>query len=509
MSRRKHQIEAYFRHGTQLHAAGRLVEAEQVYRQILAAAPSHADSPHMLGMLALQANQPGIALQWIDRAIAVRPGNAIYHVNRASALLAIGETAAAATACRHALTLKRNCAEACQVLGHALSDLGRPDEAIAAYRDAMRYHPALPDLHSHLGLALRHAGRQEEAAVELRVAVERKPQDAQAQGNLAGVLKELGHLDEAEALYRDALRRQADDPTQHYNLSLILLLAGHLREGWSEYEWRFRAGAAQIPACAQPRWEGEPLAGRTLLIRAEQGFGDVIQFCRYAPLVTGGRVILEVHPQLRRLIGNLRGVEHVVAVDETSPAFDLYVPLLSLPRLVGAADAAGPYIGGEPDRVAAWRERLGSLGFRIGVAWQGNPASPAEHGRSYPLAHLRALAERPGVRLISLQKYHGLEQLAAAEFRIETPELDAGPDGFVDTAAVMQSLDLIVTSDTSVAHLAGAMGRPVWLALQHVPDWRWLLTGEDCAWYPTMRLFRQTARGDWSGVFARMAEQLR
>jgi tetratricopeptide (TPR) repeat protein len=508
MSRRKHQIEAFFRQGTQLHADGRFAEAEQVYRQLLAAVPSHADSQHMLGMLALQAKQPGIALEWIDRAIAARPANAIYQVNRASALLAIGETAAAEAACREALKLKRNSAEACQVLGHALCDLGRPEEAIAAYRDAMRYNAALPDLAGHLGLALRQAGRQEEAAAALRQAVARAPQDMQALGNLAGVLKELAHPDEAESLYREALRRQPNDPAQHYNLSLALLLAGRFAAGWSEYEWRFRAGAARMPDCRQPRWEGEPLAGRTLLIRSEQGLGDAIQFCRYAPLVTGGHVILEVHRPLCRLLGTLRGIQRVVPIGDPPPPFDLYVPLLSLPRLLDEAATPVPYLGAEPDLVAAWRDRLGSHGFRIGVAWQGNPASLAEHGRSYPLADLRPLAERPGVRLISLQKYHGMEQLADAGFAIETPELDTGPDGFVDTAAVMQSLDLIVTSDTSVAHLAGAMGRPVWVALQHVPDWRWLLAGEDCRWYPTMRLFRQTRRGDWDAVFARMAEQL-
>ena len=187
-------------------------------------------------------------------------------------------------------------------------------------------------------------------------------------------------------------------------------------------------------------------------------------------------------------------------------------PLLSLPRLLDEAATPVPYLAAEPDLVAAWRDRLGSHGFRIGVAWQGNPASLAEHGRSYPArATCGRWRERPGVRLISLQKHHGMEQLAARRrFAIETlgETWTPGPMAFVDTAAVMQSLDLIITSDTSVAHLAGAMGRPVWVALQHVPDWRWLLDGEDCRWYPTMRLFRQTRRGDWDAVFARMAEQL-
>jgi hypothetical protein len=183
---------------------------------------------------------------------------------------------------------------------------------------------------------------------------------------------------------------------------------------------------------------------------------------------------------------------------------------MSLPLLLPPPPADAPYLAAEPDRIAAWRDRLGGVGLKVGVAWQGNPDSQAELGRSYPIACLRKLAALPGVRLISLQKHHGLDQLAldAGELRIETPELDAGPDAFVDTAAVMQNLDLIVTSDTSIAHLAGALGRPVWVALQHVPDWRWQLGRDDCPWYPSMRLFRQPRHGDWEGVFTRIAEAL-
>jgi tetratricopeptide (TPR) repeat protein len=512
MSKRKHAIEAFFQSGVRLHGAGRLQEAEQVYRQVIASAPGHAGSFHMLGVIASQCGQPEAAVACIDRAIALQPSAAIYHVNRASALLALGRLDAAQDGCRAALRLKRNCAEACQVLGHVLSDLGRPEEAIAAYNEALRHKPDLPDLYNNLGLALRQADRLEAAAEALRAAIRRAPQDAQAQGNLAGVLKELGRLPDAEANYREALHRQPDDAGLHLNLAVVLLLAGRFTEGWEEYEWRFRAGAARLPPCDQPQWNGEPLAGRTLLIRAEQGMGDTIQFCRHVPLAAGGRVIFEVQPGLRRLMSHLPGISEVVTVGETLLRFDLYCPLLSLPRLLGNQGAPVPYLTAEPDRVALWRDRLGTGGYRVGIAWQGNPASAAERGRSVPLEHFLPIAQIPGVRLISLQKHHGLEQLDAAPagLRIETlgDDFDGGPDAFIDTAAVMQSLDLVVTSDTSVAHLAGALGRPVWLALQHVPDWRWLLESDESAWYPTMRLFRQTERGDWGGVFARIAERL-
>jgi hypothetical protein len=202
----------------------------------------------------------------------------------------------------------------------------------------------------------------------------------------------------------------------------------------------------------------------------------------------------------------------ILAVGSPLPPFDMHVPLLSLPRLLGMPAPSPPYLTAEADRVARWRDRIGTHGLRIGIVWQGNPASPAERGRSIPLREFLPLARVPGVRLISLQKYHGLDQLAAAptEMRIEKlgDDFDAGAGAFVDTAAVMQCLDLIVTSDTSVAHLAGALGRTVWLGVQRVPDWRWLLDGETSPWYPTMRLFRQKTPRDWSDVFARMAGAL-
>lgn len=510
MSRRKHQIEAFFQQGRQLHAAGRLPEAEQVYRQILAVAPRHADSLHMLGVLAMQVGQPKGALQCIDQALAVQPDVAIFHVNRAAALLALGDAAAAVEGCRTALRHKRNCAEAFQVLGHALADLGRPEEAVAAYQDALKHGPNLPDLHNNLGLALRRAGRAEDAAAALRQAVARAPQDELAHSNLAGVLKELGELDAAEQHYRTALARRPDDAMLRFNLAVVLLLAGRWDAGWDAYEARFGAGVSRLPALPQPRWTGEKLAGRTLLVRAEQGFGDMFQFCRYLPAITGGRVVLEVHQPLRRLMASLHGPDAVIGVDDARPAFDLQIPLLSLPRLFPPPDPT-PYLQAEPALVADWRERIGAEGFRIGIAWQGNPSSEAEFGRSVPLRHFAPLAALPGVRLISLQQRHGTEQLAEVPFadRIETPALDAGGDAFVDTAAVMQSLDLIVTSDTAIPHLAGALGRPTWVALKHVPDWRWMLGRPDSPWYPTMRLFRQPSRGNWDAVFADIAQAVR
>jgi tetratricopeptide (TPR) repeat protein len=510
MSKRKHAIEAYFQSGLRLHRAGRLQEAEQVYRQVLAASPAHADSLHMLGVIATQCGQPDAALSCFNQAIALKPSVAMFHVNRAAALLALRQLDTALAACQQALRLKRNCAEAYQVMGHVLSDLGRPEEAVAAHRDALRHKMDLPDGHNNLGLALRQAGCLEEALAALRQAVKHAPADPVAQGNLASVLKELARLDEAEACYRAALGERPDDPVLHVNLGFVLLLAGRFEAGWQEYEWRFRAGAAHIPPCAQPRWNGDDLAGRRLLIRAEQGMGDTIQFCRFVPIAAQrGEVALEVQPGLRHLISGVLDERQIVTVGQPLPPFDVWCPLLSLPHLLGMEALQPPYLAADADRVAAWRARIGTHGRRIGIAWQGNPTSAAERGRSVPVREFLPLAQVPGVRLLSLQKHDGLDQLTSLpeELRIETlgDDFDAGSEAFLDAAAVMQCVDLVVTSDTSVAHLCGALGRPVWVALQHVPDWRWQLDGETCAWYPTMRLFRQPKRGDWASVFARIA----
>jgi tetratricopeptide (TPR) repeat protein len=513
MNRPMHAIETYYQNGLKLHGAGRLPEAEQAYRQVLAAQPGHADAMHMLGVLASQCGQPQAALACLDQAIALKPSAVLFHVNRAGALLALRQLDAAEAACREALRLKRNCAEAWQVLGHVLADANRSEDAVAAYRGALRLKSDLPEIHSHLGLALRLSGRLDDAAVALRQEVRRAPRDALAHGNLASIMKELGRLDEAEAEYRTALRLRPDDAVAHLNLGVVLLLAGRLPEGWPEYAWRFRAGAVRIPACERPRWGGEPLDGRTLLVRAEQGLGDTIQFCRYVRgAIARGPVVFEVQPGLRRLMSHVIEPERIVQVGEALPAFDVWCPLLDLPLLLGTGALQPPYLVPEPDRVAMWRQRIGPQGRRVGIAWQGNPAAAAERGRSVPLTEFLPLSRIPGVRLIGLQKHHGMDQLAALPegMVVETlgEDFDAGPDAFADTAAAMQSLDLVISSDTAIPHLAGALGRPVWVALQHVPDWRFQIAGETSGWYPSMRLFRQAKRGDWAGVFTRIARTL-
>jgi Flp pilus assembly protein TadD len=522
MSHANRQIDSHLQHGKRLHGAGRLAEAGQVYQQVLTAVPAHPDALHMMGVLLLQMGQPAQSLGWIERAIAAsgsRPGGsaaaasfAAFHVHHAHALLALGRAGEAVVASRIAVQLKRGNAEALQVLGHALTDTGDFAGALQAYQEAARLQPGLPDLLNNLGVALHHANRLEEAARTLNRAHAKEPGDAGILVNLSSVQRDLGLFEQAEARLTAASRIAPNDPTLRYNQALLLLLLGRFAQAWSGWEERFRAGAVPARHGGRPRWRGEPLAGRTLLIHAEQGLGDTIQFCRY-PFPQGGTVIFEVQPRIARLLTSLKAAPRIVRAGDPLPPFDLECPLMSLPAISGTTEATIPadipYLAAESEAVARWRARLGETGFRVGVAWQGNAARREDGGRSIRLEHYLPLASVPGVRLISLQKDAGTEQLSPA-MKIESlgEDFDSGPDGFIDTAAVMMNLDLVITSDTAVAHLAGALGRPVWVALRTVPDWRFMLQRPDSPWYPTMRLFRQTVRDNWAPVFAAMRDVL-
>jgi hypothetical protein len=331
------------------------------------------------------------------------------------------------------------------------------------------------------------------------------------------VQKERGAFADAETTLRQALRMSPDHPALRYNHALLQLLLGRTDAAWAGWEDRFRSGAIPGRTFSQPQWHGEalgdplgaPLGGRTLLVHTEQGLGDVIQFVRYLPAI-GGNVVFEAPPRLVRLLSGNPAMPPAVPAGAPLPHFDTVVPLLSLPARTRLTPVQPPYLFAEPDRVAAWGHRLGHTGaVRVGINWQGFPGRFEDKGRSFPLALFKALAGAD-VRLISLQKGAGEEQIAAAGFPVETLDgLDDGPDAFIDTAAVMANLDLVITSDTAIAHLAGALARPVWVALRRVPDWRWMLDRADSPWYPTMRLFRQTVDGDWAPVFAAMAQALR
>jgi ADP-heptose:LPS heptosyltransferase len=297
------------------------------------------------------------------------------------------------------------------------------------------------------------------------------------------------------------------------------LQLGAFEEGWAEYEWRWRRpghGPRRLP---QPAWDGSDLAGKRLLIYCEQGLGDVLQFIRYAAVVqrAGASVVLECPGALVSLLRRCPGIDELVAETRPLPNFDVHAALLSLPHLLGTTlatvPAEVPYLAANPERVERWREELAGVdGFRIGIAWQGNPRHPRDRHRSFPLSQFEGLARQEGVRLISLQKGAGAEQAAALQGRFPVVDLPSEPDmaeaAFEDTAAIMQHLDLVISADTAIAHLAGALGVPVWVVLSAITDWRWLRGRDDSPWYPSMRLFRQKTLGDWEGVFERIAREV-
>jgi Flp pilus assembly protein TadD len=456
------------------------------------------------------------AVSAYERAIAAEPGMAEAHYNLGVAHRARGRMDQAAECWRRAIQLRPDFIAAHNNLGSALLELGQIDQAIAAHRRALELDPrSLPAL-INLGNALRQAGRPDDAAQVYRGALALKPDDPMAHGNLGLALQDLGALDESEAEYRRALALRPDYADAHRNLGMLLLLKGRFAEGWAAYRWRWQTRWHPRRKFPFPAWDGGDVAGKRVLLHAEQGLGDTIMFSRLAASLTarGARVTLEVQASLLRLLEGLRGVERIVPAGTPLEEFDLEAPLLDVPGLLGLdtgnIPAETPYLRARPERVARWRAMLdGRPGLKVGVVWQGNPKSIADLGRSPPLKAFAPLAELAGVRLIGLQKADGRDQLADLPLVEDYgPQIDNGPDAFIDTAAIMQGMDLVITADTASAHLAGALGRPCWIVLKSVPDWRWMLERNDTPWYPTSLLFRQRRAGDWDELFRRVADAL-
>jgi Tfp pilus assembly protein PilF len=465
------------------HHAGRIDEAETIYRQILHACPRHAEVLQLLGTLYLQRGQPRQAVAWLQRSVAVAGGNAAVFSNLGSAYLALGRNA----------------------------------EARTALQRAVAHDPAFGQAHYNLGMALYNLGMLAESAASYRRTLQCDPDMAAAHNNLGDVLRQLGQTDAALAHCTRAVELAPRMATAHYNRSLILLGLGRWSEGWHEYEWRLQCPALRGRSFRQPRWNGQPLAAATLLVHAEQGLGDTLQFIRLLPLVRQRcpRVLVAVQAPLVPLL-RASGIDVCTAGDDL-PDFDQHVPLLSLPGLLGLSlrniPAEVPYLAPQPALVEQWRHRLAAFGGqRVGLGWQGRPTYREDRQRSIPLLQFAPLAQVSGVTFVGLQKGPGSEQIPLVQDRFSIVDLGSAADvaagPFMDTAAIVQNLDLVITSDTALAHLAGALGVPVWLALGFAPDWRWLTRGATSPWYPTMRLFRQPAPGDWPSVFAEMTRAL-
>ncbi len=497
--------------------AGQLEQAEQVYRQILQVDPSHIEARRWLGVVAYRRGKNGLAVDCLSEVLQRAPQFAEAHCDLGAALKAQGRLDEAVGSYQRALSLQPDYAAAHNNLGNVLQEQGKLEQAAASLQQARHLKPDFPEAHNNLGVVLSALGRLDDAAACLEQALRLRPQYAEAHNNLGLVRRQQGKLDEAVASFREALRCQPAYAEAHHNLGYTWLLGGNLEQGWAAYEWRWQvASFAKVNRdVTQRRWDGSPLAGRTILLQAEQGLGDTLQFIRYAPLVRqrGGHVVVACPGELLRLLKSCSAIDQFVDMDQPLPACDVQAPLLSLPGLLGTSlatiPAPVPYLCADPELTRRWGEELGQVAvFRIGIAWQGNPAHRNDRHRSLPLTQFERLARLPGVQLVSLQKGPGTEQLEALGGRFEVIALGQRFSDLAATAAAVMNLDLVVTVDSALAHLAGALGVPVWVALPYAPDWRWLLEREDSPWYPSMRLFRQRRWGDWADVFDRIEAAL-
>jgi tetratricopeptide (TPR) repeat protein len=540
------------RQAVEQHRSGNSAAAERFYLQALAIEPGNFAALHLLGVLRSQTGRKAEALELIGAALAVKPGAPAALMNQGLLLQELRRPQDALTSYDRALTIKPDFAAARFGRGDALRDLQRFEEAVADYDQALALRPGNAQALSNRGGALRALGRFDEALASYDSAVAAAPDNAAIWKNRGHLLREQSRFDAALASYDQALaahpndaeawddrgaalhglkrfdeamasfeRAIAADPAYApawFHKALGLLLMGHLSQAWPLLEWRQRLpGADKTRNYSQPAWTGaEDISGKILFVWWEEGLGDTIHYFRFAQLAVarGAKVILSVPDALVRLFRQAESGVEIIGATATPPRFDYHIPLLSMPLALGTQmqtiPVATSYLRADAAHVKSWADRIGPGGFRIGVVWATTTARSM--GRSFPLRALEGLAQLPSVRLISLQKQDGLEQLShlppGMMMEIPGPGSAEGGDAFLDTAAIMENLDLIITADTAAAHLAGALGRPVWLALQYVSDWRWFLDRSDSVWYPTMRLFRQQAEGDWAGVFAQMKAAL-
>ena len=411
-----------------------------------------------------------------------------------------------------AVALNPHSAQAYNNLGVALRTRGNPEAALASYRRAVALAPDDAGIYSNMGNVLRTLGRHEEAVASLHRSLELNSTSPDTFRNLGLVLRDLGKLDEALECFARARQLRPDHPDTELDRAYALLLAGDIRRGFEAYEWRWKINEAVPRNFPEPLWDGSDLAGRTILLYAEQGFGDTIQFARYVPRVAdrGGRIVLECQPDLIRLLQCLPGIGQFVAKGKALPSVDVQAPLVSLPWLFGTTIETipenVPYLAA-PSQARRLEAATGDQ-LKVGFAWGGSPTHRNDRNRSCPVEHFVGLTDRPDILFYSLQKGGRAKDLDTHGARGLVSDLNDHIRDFADTAAIIQQLDLVITVDTSVGHLAGALAKPVWVLLPNAPDWRWMRDRDDSPWYLTMRLFRQETWGDWPGVFERVRQEL-
>lgn len=544
-------VEAYYNLGCTLQACNMLDEAVEIYKLAIDLNPNDAEIYNNLGNVLTKCGKPdealnsfkqaarlkprsaeilcnlGAAFQELEnmeeavvnykKAISLNPDNAKAHNNLGTALKKQCKLEEAEKSYNQAIELCHDYAEAHNNRGNTLQSLKRLDESITSYRRAITIKLHYAEAHYNCGSALNEQKRFDEALIYMKRAIEIKPDYAEAYNILGATLAELGNLVEATANYSHAIELKPDYADAHLSKSFISLLKGDYKTGWQGYEWRLRKKGYTNRTFQQSKWDGSSLKGKTILVHSEQGMGDSIQFVRYLPMVQaqGGRVIFECVPELFHLLKHCTGMDKIIARSASgkiSEQFDVHAHLLSLPRLFNTTLDSIPsdvtYITADSKLTERWRLRLNDdHKYKAGIVWAGNPNHAKDKSRSCSLSDFATLAGIPEVSFYSLQK--GPTSIEADTW----PErnminLDNELKDFADTAAVIANLDIVISVDTSVVHLAGALGKTVWTLLPFVPDWRWQLERDDSPWYPSMRLFRQTKMYDWNGVFEQVKESL-
>lgn len=476
-------IEINYNLGCALYECQKFDEAFAVYQQVLELQPEHIEVLNNLGNIKMAQRQLGEAVQYYRRVIAINPGHVMAYNNLAVTLTDIGDLQTAEVHLRKALELK----------------------------------PDYPEAHNNLGNILRMNGAFEESITSYQKALTLRPDYSEAENNLGNALKDCGRMDDAVMHYKKSIQ-MLDKPDYHHNLALALLAQGNFDEGWREYEWRWQGKQHQgeFRHFAQPQWRGQDIKGKTILIHAEQGFGDTIQFCRYVSLVKarGATVVLQVQPSLVPLLNSLQGVDVLIAQGQELPLFDVHCPMLSLPLAFGTTletiPVNVPYLSLPDFAMKVWAQKISvARGIKkVGVVWAGNAQGQTQDFRAVDRQRsvnpelLRSLAKTNGTQFYSLQK----EGKAPADFGLI--DLMDECKNFADTAALISQLDLVIGVDTGVIHVAGALGKPVWLLNRFNSCWRWLQHRENSPWYPNLRQFRQPKAGDWVSVIERVQKAL-
>jgi tetratricopeptide (TPR) repeat protein len=508
-------ISAAFQKAFAHHHKGELALAQEIYEAIVRAQPMHFDALQLLGTIALQTRNPSKAVDYFNRAIAIKADHAPTHFNLALSLGQLGWADEALASYDRTIALNPNCLEAHYNRGNLLKDFRRFEAALVSYDHAIAAHPRFADAHLNRGNVLRELRRWEAAIASYDRAIWLQPGNAAAFASRGAARHGLGDIHGAIESCQHALEIDPYNAVAHINLAYSLLLSGNFASGWDHHEWRWKVeGTSSFEERREfdkPQWKGETVTGKTILVYSEQGYGDAIQMLRYVPklLDLGASVVLELPPSLQSLAASsFKGALRIVSRGDELPPFDVNCPMMSLPRVFSDIPASPRYLcAADPDARDAWRAKLRGEGARVGLTWSGNATHANDGIRNVPLAELvRALP--PGHQYVALQpdlRPGDRELLDAAGVISVSDSLH----DFRDTAALCEVLDLVISVDTSVAHLGGALGTPTWVLLSFVPDWRWLLERNDSPWYPSVVLYRQASPGDWQSPLARLANDLK